>query len=76
MSAARQESGRRPKIGAWPGFLARVARALSRAAATRAWLERRRTRRHLTRLSDHMLRDIGISRGDVVQEAQKPFWRK
>jgi len=40
------------------------------------WRERRRMRRHLTLLSEHMLQDIGVSRADVVQEAEKPFWRK
>jgi uncharacterized protein YjiS (DUF1127 family) len=26
-------------------------------------------------LSDHMLRDIGISRAEAFGEAEKPFWR-
>jgi uncharacterized protein YjiS (DUF1127 family) len=39
------------------------------------WLERARQRRHLLSLSDHMLRDIGLSRADVEGEAGKPFWR-
>jgi len=44
--------------------------------AVRMWAERQRTRRQLNRLSDHMLRDIGISRGDASHEIEKPFWRK
>ena len=32
-------------------------------------------RRHLQFLSDHMLRDIGLTRADVRAEASKPFWR-
>lgn len=40
-----------------------------------AWLERRRQRRALLELSDHMLKDIGVSRSDAVQEGMKPFWQ-
>lgn len=39
------------------------------------WHERARQRRHLQSLSDHMLRDIGLTRADVLAEASKPFWR-
>jgi uncharacterized protein YjiS (DUF1127 family) len=45
------------------------------APALLTWLERARQRRHLRMLSDHMLRDIGLSRADVESEAGKPFWR-
>ena len=38
------------------------------------WLERSRQRRHLAMLSDHMLKDIGMTRADVEAEASKPFW--
>ena len=51
-------------------------RALARMAATAfAWHERARQRHALMQLSDHMLRDIGISRTEAVGEAGKPFWR-
>jgi uncharacterized protein YjiS (DUF1127 family) len=48
-----------------------------RRAAERvlAWRERARQRRHLANLNDHMLRDIGHTRGDVRAESSKPFWR-
>jgi uncharacterized protein YjiS (DUF1127 family) len=39
------------------------------------WHERARQRRQLLRMDDHMLRDIGISRGEAFGEAEKPFWR-
>lgn len=39
------------------------------------WNERRRQRRALEALPDHLLHDIGVSRSDAVQEADKPFWR-
>jgi uncharacterized protein YjiS (DUF1127 family) len=40
------------------------------------WFERTRQRRQLSELSDHMLKDIGLSRADVEAEAAKPFWRQ
>ena len=39
------------------------------------WQQRARDRRQLESLSDHMLRDIGLTRADVYAEASKPFWR-
>jgi uncharacterized protein YjiS (DUF1127 family) len=39
------------------------------------WLERGRQRRQLSELSDHMLRDIGLTRADAWAESEKPFWR-
>ncbi len=39
------------------------------------WNERSRQRRHLLQLSDHLLRDIGVTRVQVEAEAAKPFWR-
>ena len=37
--------------------------------------DRSRQRRALERLDDAMLRDLGLSRADVMREADKPFWR-
>ena len=39
------------------------------------WLQRRRERRHLEMLDDHMLKDIGVTRADVEREVSKPFWQ-
>ncbi len=39
------------------------------------WQDRARQRAHLASLDHRMLRDIGLSRADVVREASKPFWR-
>ncbi|MGH6891151.1 MAG: DUF1127 domain-containing protein [Dongiaceae bacterium] len=39
------------------------------------WLERARERRQLASLSDDMLKDIGVSRADVEQVVEKPFWK-
>jgi uncharacterized protein YjiS (DUF1127 family) len=45
------------------------------AAAVGVWLERGRSRRLLAALSDHQLRDVGLSRADAWRESRKPFWR-
>lgn len=39
------------------------------------WLQRRRQRRALLELSDHVLKDIGIGRNQAFQEGRKPFWQ-
>lgn len=61
-------SPRRAGVGVG-GFVA----ALFDGLAT--WTERRRQRRSLERMPDHMLADIGLSRADAEQETEKPFWR-
>ncbi|MEZ5932019.1 MAG: DUF1127 domain-containing protein [Alphaproteobacteria bacterium] len=40
-----------------------------------AWRSRARDRQTLGRLNDHMLRDIGLTRHQVVIECDKPFWQ-
>ena len=39
------------------------------------WIERARQRRALASLSDHELRDIGITRAEALRETEKPFWK-
>src|SRR4051812_43382417 len=39
-----------------------------------ASFRRQRQRRDLSALSDHHLRDIGLSRTDVEMEMRQPFW--
>ena len=34
-----------------------------------------RQRRQLAQLPDYLLKDIGISRADALNEAEKPFWK-
>jgi uncharacterized protein YjiS (DUF1127 family) len=36
---------------------------------------RRRQRKHLLRLDDRLLADIGVSRREAEREARKPLWR-
>jgi uncharacterized protein YjiS (DUF1127 family) len=38
-------------------------------------VDRPRQRRTLADLDDRMLRDLGITRSDVLRECAKPFWR-
>jgi uncharacterized protein YjiS (DUF1127 family) len=44
------------------------------------WIARRRQRRALREIAEsndrHLLRDIGVSRQEAFQEAEKPFWRR
>jgi uncharacterized protein YjiS (DUF1127 family) len=40
-----------------------------------AWQDRARQRNTLAAMDDRLLRDIGLTRGDVEIEVQKPFWR-
>jgi uncharacterized protein YjiS (DUF1127 family) len=40
----------------------------------RRWHQVSAERVELARLSDERLRDIGLSRADVVRESSRPFW--
>jgi len=42
----------------------------------REWRRRIRDRRELAGLSELMLHDIGITRGDAEFLSRKPFWRE
>jgi uncharacterized protein YjiS (DUF1127 family) len=52
-----------------PSFFAQLSQALH------VWRERYRQRRELAQWTERDLHDIGLSRSDIVREAQKPFWR-
>jgi uncharacterized protein YjiS (DUF1127 family) len=45
------------------------------AGMLRLWRSRRRERRVIRRLDDHMLRDIGLDRFTAEQVGQRPFWK-
>lgn len=49
----------------WPSILLRQ---------LRRWVELARERRQLAMLSDGALKDLGLSRADIYQESQLPFW--
>lgn len=38
------------------------------------WQKRYEGRLHLESLNDHLIKDMGLSRGDVRHEVSKPFW--
>lgn len=40
------------------------------------WRKRAATRRAMLQMSDHILKDIGVSRAKVRLEVEKPFWRE
>jgi len=45
-------------------------------AAIRLWRGRARARQQLRELSDHLLKDIGLSRENVGYEFPKPLWHR
>ena len=40
------------------------------------WHRRHRDRAELATLDERMLRDIGVTHGDIWREINKPFWRQ
>jgi uncharacterized protein YjiS (DUF1127 family) len=38
------------------------------------WYELGRQRRTLAALSDSTLKDLGLSRADIYEESERPFW--
>jgi uncharacterized protein YjiS (DUF1127 family) len=72
MSTIQVRTARAPRRGqTWP-WASRVQRLVTLLLT---WQQRAHDRRQLQSLSDHMLRDIGLTRADVFAEASKPFWR-
>lgn len=64
---------RSPLAGRAPSFLEGAFAAAGERVSL--WVRRSRSRRALPGLSEHMLRDIGISRADALKEAAKWFWQ-
>ena len=57
-------------------FLVSLRGALTSARATlESWLRVAETRRHLARLDERMLRDVGFDPQLARREAAKPFWQ-
>ena len=50
-----------------------VLEALSETLHT--WRQRYRARHELAQWTERDLHDVGLSRSDIVCEAEKPFWR-
>ncbi|VVO98545.1 hypothetical protein PS850_02742 [Pseudomonas fluorescens] len=65
----------RSTLQAFGHGLGRVGLPLSRATARlMRWRQLSRDRVELARLSDDCLRDIGLSRAEVMLESSRPFW--
>ena len=45
------------------------------SAIFRLWLRRANTRRQLKYLTEEQLRDVGLTKIDVLNETQKSFWQ-
>ncbi|WP_171176296.1 DUF1127 domain-containing protein [Ruegeria sp. HKCCD8929] len=52
-----------------------AALAVRFAATVTTWEQRRRTRVNLSRLDDHLLADVGLTRGQARHEAHRRFWQ-
>ena len=52
-----------------PGILALILETLH------VWQERRHQRAELAQWNERDLHDVGLSRSDIIFEAEKPFWR-
>lgn len=62
--------------GRLSGFGGTVTRAVRRGVnVLLTWQQRARERQLLACMDDHILRDLGLSRADVMREHVKPFWR-
>jgi uncharacterized protein YjiS (DUF1127 family) len=58
------------RIGRWSANS-----ATSITSTIRKWNHRQSTRKALLEMSDHLLKDIGISRAEALREGSKPFWK-
>lgn len=58
--------------GGWRMTLSRCAIRLVEAAL--AWQSRTAERSQLAAMDDRLLRDVGLSRADIMRESTKPFW--
>ena len=55
-------------------WLAAAAIGLRLAGAVRQWPVNVQARHALARMGEREWRDLGLSRGEVLREASKPFW--
>lgn len=75
---ARFPLARRPTTagGRWGGFVRLIGGlALALPDLLYLWQQRLRDRDILRNMTTAQLKDIGMSRADALNEAEKPFWR-
>ena len=59
------------------GMVQRIDAAVKQVrGALSTWVSRAEERRQLGMLSDHLLKDIGITRAEVSLEVNKYFWQR
>ena len=76
MSDIRYQDTLRPVTGFAGGFASTGPGRMTRLfGLLTTWQRRASERRHLMRLDDRLLADIGLSRADVEREYRTPFWR-
>lgn len=51
-----------------------LGRSVSPWAIVDLWIHRWSSRRVLAGLDEHMLKDVGLTSGEAMQESEKPFW--
>ncbi len=68
----------RPGNQSWQAYAAYLVACWQLAVFAAGWLdsklEKRRSRLALQELTDHQLKDIGLSRADAFREGNRPFW--
>ena len=71
VTAKRGWAQRYDDVASWP------AKTLAWAWNTvLTWQSRSRDRVNLSRLDDHLLKDVGLHRSDIQPEIDKPFWMR
>ena len=63
---------RPPGLGLGSGILGALARLVD---IVLTWQDRAAQRAALARMDERMLKDIGITRSEALQEARRPFWQ-
>lgn len=59
------------------GLVRRIEEASVKVSKTlKVWSTRSNERRQLATMSDRMLADIGLTRGDIIVEVNKYFWQQ
>jgi len=49
--------------------------AIKAMTTLQRWMDRHSERKQLAQLDNHILQDLGLTRGQALAEASKPFWK-